>query len=96
MEIKTKRKTRTWSWEKKKGLCEQWKVSGKTKSTFCKEHTIALGTFNHWCNKLQSSSKELNILSIKIINKASRDLEAEVDKSEIELVLGATMIVRSL
>ena len=45
MEIKTKRKITIRSCEEKKALCEEWKNSGKSKSTFCKEHNYRFGDY---------------------------------------------------
>lgn len=80
--------------EEKQKLCEQWKISGKTKSQFCKEHGIALATFYGWCtNFLPSSKKEkTNLLPIKIVNE-KKIVKRDDIETTLEIKITSQMLV---
>lgn len=37
--------------EEKQALCEKWKVSGLSRSAFCRREGLAIATFCTWCRK---------------------------------------------
>ena len=90
MEIKPKRHVTTRSKEEKQRLFEQWEVSGKTKSEFCNEIGIPLGTFTHWVKKKYDEPKKsrTNILPLKIISKSQHSSDSTDEKMGIEIFLG--------
>lgn len=84
IEMTTALRRRKHTWEEKKELCEQWKLSGKSTHQFCNEQGIAVGTFYGWCHKLwpQLPKTRTRHLSPVMINK-----KEETKKEETESVL---------
>ena len=78
--------------EEKQKLCDQWKVSGKSKTQFCKEIGLPLGTFAHWCKQVYPPlKKNSDILPVKIINKHPVSQE-DTEKTKIIVSMGNTTI----
>ncbi len=48
---------------------ENWRASGKSIASFCKETGIPYGTFRSWKNKLQAPSSEQKLVEISLNNQ---------------------------
>ena len=74
------------SWDEKKILCEEWKISNKSKRDFCKEKNIPIATFFAWCNKLWPEEKKASrqLLPVKI---KPCDFTDKSDQTEFEIIL---------
>lgn len=82
------------TWEEKKILCEQWKVSGKSKAKFCKEQDIALQTFWTWCEKLWPKAKKQNQLARVLVVNEKKLEQDESKQTMVEIVLPNNGIIR--
>lgn len=89
MEVKLKRKVTKRSNEERKALCEQWKVSGKSKREFCKENNIPIASFFPWCVKFltESGKQETNMVPVKMITQPA-GMETQKLDTELELTIG--------
>ena len=81
--------------EDKKVICEQWKVSGKSKSQFCRELGIPLPTFCAWCDKvwLPTKKKNQHFSPLHLVNKPVIKLEEKNDLTLIEISLPSQSVI---
>lgn len=79
------------TWEEKKAICEQWKKSGKSQNTFCKEHDIAPQTFWTWCKKIWPQ-KQNQLTRVLVVDK--KNLGEEPIHTMIEIALPNNGLIR--
>lgn len=80
------------TWDEKKALCEQWKKSGKSQNTFCKEQGIAPQTFWTWCQKLWPQKKN-QLARVLVVDKKNVEPEEQMH-TMIEIALPNNGIIR--
>jgi hypothetical protein len=80
------------TWEEKKSICEQWKKSGKSQNTFCKEQGIAPQTFWTWCKKLWPK-KQNQLTRVLVVDKKNLEQEEPIH-TMIEIALPNNGIIR--
>jgi hypothetical protein len=75
------------NWKGKRAICEQWKLSGKSKAQFCKEQRLSLQTFWGWCDRLwpRLNKKGRDLAPVRIINK--NDLIKNTSQATLEISL---------
>ena len=53
----SKKLTRRYSAEQKQQLIEQWKQSGLSRQTFCRQHAVGYYTMLYWTKKKRNQKK---------------------------------------
>jgi hypothetical protein len=65
------------STEDKKNMCKRWKVSGLSKSQFCRVHKLRMSTFCGWCARLGVSGENSNWVKVKLPEKGNEIVSSE-------------------
>ena len=80
--------------EKMFALCREWEVSGKTKSSFCKEQGINPAKFGYWRSQYLSSQKEVDgFVSVRAEPPSINGTEIRYPNGVVVIVPAGTSIV---
>ena len=64
------KKSNTEEWQQK---LKAWKSSGKSRSEFCREHRIAVSTFDYWKKRLNSGDGGTKFIKLPALMDSGRN-----------------------